>query len=74
MQWLAWQIITDHFIDPVKEVDLVIILASYNLLEQEVIIKCQKEIMKEVKKDNPGLILLTNGLKLDSAQVAAAVC
>lgn len=30
--------------------------------------------MKEVKKDNPGLILLTDGLKLDSAQVAAAVC
>lgn len=32
-QWLAWQITTDHAVDPAEGVELVISLASYNSLE-----------------------------------------
>lgn len=73
-QWLAWQITTDHSIDRAEGVEPVTHLASYNSLEPEVIIKSKKEAIEEARKNNPGLILWTDGSKLDQGQVAAAVC
>lgn len=49
-------------------------LASYNLLEPEVIIKCKKKALEEIRKDNPGLVLWTNSSKLDQGQIVAAAC
>ena len=64
-QCLAWQITTDHSIDPAEGVEPVTKLDSYNALQPEVIIKSKKEEMEEARKDNQGLVLWTdasNGL------------
>ena len=38
------------------------------------LIKGKKEAMEEARKDKPGLVLWTDGSKLDQGQTAAAVC
>lgn len=51
------QIITDHFIDPVEEVESVTKLVFFNLLEPKVIMKRKKEEIEEAKKGNSYLVL-----------------
>ena len=73
-QWLAWQITTDHAIDPAKGVEPVTNFTSCNSLKPQVIIKSKKEAIEEAKKNNSGLVLWTDGSKLDQGPAAAAVC
>lgn len=55
-QWLALQNTTNHAIDPVRGIEPVTNLTSYNSLEPQVIIKSKKELMEEVRKNNSGLV------------------
>ena len=49
-QWLAWQITTEHSIDPADEVEPVTKLAFSNPLEPKVIIKKKKEAIENGKE------------------------
>ena len=72
-QWLAWQITIDHSIDPAEGVEPVEKVSS-NGVKADVIIKFKKEAFEAAKKDRTGLVLWTDGSKLDQGQTAAAVC
>ena len=43
-------------------------------LEAEVIIQCKKKGLEEARKGESGLVLWTDGSKLDQGQAAAAIC
>lgn len=47
---------------------------SYNLVKLDDMIKYKKEVIEEVRKDKPGLLLGPDRLNLDQGQTAAAVC
>lgn len=49
-------------------------IASNSLFKADVIIKCKKEALEEARKDRTGLVLWTDGSKLDQGHIAAAVC
>lgn len=72
-QWLAWQLTIDHSIDPAKGVEPVENNMPVKLFA-DVIIQCKKKALGEARKNQPGLVLWTDGSKLDQGQVGAAVC
>ena len=44
------------------------------LFQVDVIMRCKKRALQEARKNQPGLILWTDGLKVDQGQVTAVVC
>ena len=73
-QWLAWQITIDHSIDPAEGVEPVTKLTFHSSLKPDIIVKGKREAIEEAKKDKAGLVLWTDGSKLDQGHAAAAVC
>lgn len=58
-------------IEPVRK------LASHSSFKPDAIVKCKKKAIKEVRKDQPGLVFWMDGSKLsylDPGHVAAALC
>lgn len=45
-----------------------------DLFKVKVVIKCKKEALEEARKDKPGLVVWTDGSKLDQGQTVAAIC
>ena len=72
-QWLAWQLTIDHSIDPAEGVEPVENMMSDKLFKADVIIQCKKKALEEARKNQPGLVLWTDGSKLNQGQVGAAV-
>ena len=72
-QWLAWQITLDHAIDPADGVEPAPKVIS-DKFKADIIIRCKKKALEEARKLQAGLVLWTDGSKLDQGQVAAAVC
>ncbi len=72
-QWLAWQITLDHSIDPADGVEPVQKMISEEL-KADIIFESKKKALEEAKKIQAGLVLWTDGSKLDQGQTAAAVC
>ncbi len=73
-QWLAWQITIDHSIVPAEGVEPVTKLTFHSSLKPDIIVKGKREAIEEAKKDKAGLVLCTDGSKLDQGHAAAAVC
>ena len=47
-QWLAWQLITNHFIDPVHGIEPVLFISYDDLIN--LIIRNKKQALKEARK------------------------
>lgn len=73
-QWLAWQIIIDHSIDPADGVKPVTIIKPGTQFQGKVVIECKQQALKEAKKDTTGLTIWTDGAKLANGNCGAAVC
>lgn len=56
-EWLTWQVIVKHSIDPAEGVKLVEMIESGSISTGDIIIECKKEIFQEVKKYRAGLVL-----------------
>ena len=72
-QWLAGQITFYHAIDPADGVEPAQ-KAIFSKFNADVIVRCKKKALEEARKTQVGLVLWTDGSKLDQGQVAAAVC
>ncbi len=44
------------------------------LFQVDVIMRCKKRALEKARKNQPGLILWTDGLRFDQSQVADVVC
>lgn len=73
-QWLVWQLTTEHSIDPATGVEPVPVIGPDLHLRTKVIIGHKEQAIKEAKKYRSGLILWTDGSKLDKGCAGAAVC
>ena len=73
-QWLAWQITIDHSIDPADGVEPVTIIKPGTNFQGEVAIGCKKQELKEARKEVAGLVIRTDGSKLENSNCGAAVC
>ena len=71
-QWLAWQLTTDHSIDPAHGVEPVPFISCDDLIN--VIIRNKEQALKEARKYRAGLIFWIDGSKLDQGNTGAAVC
>ena len=72
--WLAWQITVEHSIDPADGVEPVEKITSDFQFQGEVIIKCKKQALEEAISYQTGLVMWTDGSKLDQGNTGAAVC
>lgn len=73
-QRLAWQIAFDHAIDPAEGVEPVNLPKTDAGFEGKVVIESPKRALEKAKEEGEGLILWTDGSKLDQGRVGAAVC
>ena len=73
-QWLAWQITIEHSIDPADGVEPVEVIKSGTCFEGKVIVKGKKEALHEATRYRAGLVMWTDGSKLDNGNSGAAVC
>ena len=71
--WLAWQISIGHSIDLVDGVEPVENM-KVDRFTGEIVIQPKKEAIKEAKKYRAGLVMWTDGSKLDHGRVGTAVC
>ena len=71
-QWLAWQITIEHSIDPADGVEPVETMEP-DKFQGAIVIQAKKDAIKEARKYRPGLVMWTDGSKLDQ-RVGAAVC
>lgn len=72
-QWLAWQLTTEHPIDPATGVEPVPVIGPDLHFKNEVIIGHKEQALKEDEKYRTGLTLWTDGSKLDQGCAGAAV-
>ena len=63
-QWLAWQITLDDAIDPANGVKPIQKTIS-NKFNADILVRYKKKVVEEAKKTQAGLVLWTDGLKLD---------
>lgn len=73
-QWLAWQIALDHAIDPAEGVEPVELVECVAKFEGQVVIECPIDALEKAMRDDRGLVMWTDGSKLDQGNVGAAVC
>lgn len=73
-QWLAWQITVEHSIDPAEGVEPVETIDPSIVFRGDIIIECKKQALEAAKKDRTGLVLWTDGSKLDNGNLGATVC
>ncbi len=73
-QWLAWQLTTEHSIDPANGVEPVPVISPEFQFKKEVIIGNKEQALKEARRYQTGLALWTDGSKLDQGNTGAAVC
>lgn len=73
-QWLAWKIALDHAIDPAEGVEPVELVECVAKFEGQVVIECPINALEKAKRDERGLVMWTDGSKLDQGNVGAAVC
>lgn len=73
-QWLAWQLTTEHSIDPAHGVEPVPITSTDFCFKGKVIIENREQALHEATKNRTGLIFWTDGSKLDQSNAGAAVC
>lgn len=66
-QWLAWQVTVEHSIDPAEGVEPVEMMEPGNVFTGDIVIECKKQALQEAKKYGAGLVLWTDGSKLDQA-------
>lgn len=64
-QWLAWQITLDHAIGPVEGVEPVELVEYVAKFERQVVIEASKDALEKAKRDCKGLVMWTDGSKLD---------
>ena len=72
--WLAWQITIGHSIDPADGVEPVETMEPGIRFKGEIIIEPKKEALEEAKKNCTGLVMWTDGSKLDHGRFGDAVC
>ena len=72
-QWLAWQISIEHSIDPADGVEPVERMEP-DRFKGKIFIQAKKDALEEAKKYRPGLVMWTDGSKLNHGRVGAAVC
>ena len=73
-QWLACQLTINYSINFAKKVELVKNKIFDKLFKTNIIIQCNKKTLKEERKNKTGLVLWTDGSKLDQNQDRTAVC
>ena len=73
-QWLAWQITINHSIDPADGVEPVEAIKPGAIFNEEVIINCKNQALKEATRYQAGLVIWTDGSKLDNGSCGAAIC
>ena len=73
-QWLAWQITIEHSVDPANGVEPVEVIKTGTCFEGKIIIENKKQALDEATKYRPGLVLWTDGSKLENGNTGAAVC
>lgn len=73
-QWSAWQLTTEHSIDPANGVEPVPVLSPNFHFRKEVIRGDKEQALKETRKYQTGLVLWTDGSKLNQGEAGAAVC
>lgn len=56
-QWLAWQIIIEHFIDPADGVEPVEKISPDSQFQEEVFIECKKQVLVETIRYRTGLVI-----------------
>ncbi len=71
-QWLAWQITIEHSIDAADGVGPVVTMEP-DKFKGRIIIQAKKHAIGEAEKYWPGLVMWTDGSRLDQG-AAAAVC
>ena len=74
-QWLAWQISFEHAIDPADGVEPVEIM-EVDRFSGKIVIQPKKNALEEARKYRAGLVMWTDGSKLDhgTGRVGAAIC
>lgn len=73
-QWLAWQITIEHSVDPANGVEPVEVIKTGTCFEGKIIVENKKQALHEATKYRAGLVLWTDGSKLDNGNTGAAVC
>lgn len=73
-QQLAWQLSTEHSIDLANGVEPVPVTGPDFYFKGKIIIGQKEQALKEVTKNRTGLVLCTDGSKLDQGNTGAAVC
>ena len=71
--WLAWQISIEHWIGPADGVEPVETI-EVDRFTGKVVIQPKKEALEETKKYRTGLVMWTDGSKLDHGRAGATVC
>lgn len=71
-QWLAWQNIMEYLIDPIDD-DEFVEMIELDKFQEIIIIKTKKDIVKKGKIYWLGLVMQTDGLKLDQGYARAPV-
>ena len=64
----------EHSIDPADGFEPVKIIKAGTCFEGKVIIECKKQAFYEATKYRAGLVMWTDGSKLDNSNSGAAVC
>lgn len=73
-QWLAWQLTTEHSIDPENGVEPVPVTGPDFYFQGKIIIEHKEQALKEATKNRAGFVLWTDGSKLEQGNTGAAVC
>lgn len=73
-QWLAWQLIIEHSIDPANGGEPFLVTTPDFYCKRKIIIQHKKKALQEAKKDRTGLVFWTDGSKLEQGNTGAAVC
>lgn len=71
---LAWQITIEHSIDPADGVEPVEIIKPGTHFQGEILIGGKKHALEEAAKYRAGLVMWTDGSKLENSSFVAAVC
>ena len=67
-QWLAWQLITEHSIDPANRVEPVPITSPDFCFKGKVIIENREQVLHEATKNRTSLVFWTDRFKARSRQ------
>lgn len=73
-QWLAWQLTTEHSINPANGVEPVPVIGPDFRFRGEIIIQHKKQALVEATRHRNGLVMWTDGSKLDQGNAGDAIC